>query len=66
MRDGRIIEVSVTGSPVDTGLPAAVVYSGLCGALPLDTLETLRIGDARTEDVGLRLRHVVPAGQGWS
>ncbi|MFD7954999.1 hypothetical protein ACFV4X_16060 [Streptomyces ardesiacus] len=66
LRDGRIVEVSVTGSPVDPGLPAAVVYSGLCGGLPLDTLVTLRIGDARTEDVGLRLRHVVPAGQGRS
>ncbi|WP_446047455.1 hypothetical protein [Streptomyces olivaceus] len=57
LRDGRTVETTVTGPAVDPGLPAAVVYTFLREGLPLDdTLVALRVGEARREDVGLRLR----------
>jgi hypothetical protein len=65
LRDGRIVETTVTGPTVDPGLPAAVVYTCLREGLPLDdALVTLRVGDARKEDVGLRLRRFLPATSG--
>lgn len=61
LRDGRVVEATVTGSAVDPGLPAAVVYTCLRAGLPLDdTFVTLRIGGVREEDVGLHLRHLLP------
>ncbi|MEU4175592.1 hypothetical protein [Streptomyces sp. NPDC026589] len=60
MRDGRIVEASTTGTPADPGPTAAVVYSLLRAAAPLDgVLVTLRIG-ARDEDVSLRLHAPSP------
>ncbi|EHM27131.1 hypothetical protein SPW_4484 [Streptomyces sp. W007] len=60
LRDGRIVEASTTGTPADPGPAAAVVYSLLRAAAPLDgVLVTLRIG-ARDEDVSLRLRAPSP------
>ncbi|MFH9267823.1 hypothetical protein ACH4KN_26790 [Streptomyces sp. NPDC017546] len=56
LRDGRIVEASMTGPPATPGPTAAVVYSLLRAAAPLDgVLVTLRIG-ARDEAVALRLR----------
>ncbi|MYX12006.1 hypothetical protein GTY67_00995 [Streptomyces sp. SID8374] len=56
LRNGRIVEASVTGPPMDPGLPAAAVYTLLRAAAPLDdVLIALRVG-AREEDVALRLR----------
>ncbi|WP_280891315.1 hypothetical protein [Streptomyces sp. LBL] len=61
LRDGRIVETTVTGPIVDPGLPAAAVYTCLREGLPLDdALVTLRVGDARTDDVGLWLRRFPP------
>lgn len=63
LRDGRIVETTVTGPAVDPGLPATVVYTCLREGLPLDdVLVTLRIGGVREEDVGLHLRRFVPTG----
>ncbi|MFF8501596.1 hypothetical protein ACF07L_13245 [Streptomyces anulatus] len=60
LRDGRIVEVSTSGPPTAPGPAAAVVYSLLRAAAPLDgVLVTLRIG-ARDEDVALRLRAPSP------
>ncbi|MFH8533839.1 hypothetical protein ACH4GE_36135 [Streptomyces tendae] len=57
LRDGRVVEVAVTGPPMDAGLPAAVVYACLRAGLPLgDGQVTLRVGELRDEDVVLRLR----------
>lgn len=61
LRDGQIVETTVTGPAVDPGLPAAVVYTCLRDGLPLDdTFVSLRIGNVREEDVGLRLKRVPP------
>ncbi|MGW2807171.1 hypothetical protein [Streptomyces sp. NPDC001450] len=57
LRDGRVVEVSVTGPPIAPGLAAAVVYACLRqGRYLADALLTLRIGAVRDEDVVLRLR----------
>ncbi|TGB14795.1 hypothetical protein [Streptomyces sp. MZ04] len=57
LRDGRLVEASVTGPPSGPGLAATAVYTCLRAELPLaDTIVTLRIGDARGEDVALRVR----------
>ncbi|MFF1420510.1 hypothetical protein [Streptomyces sp. NPDC058280] len=57
LRDGRIVEATVTGRANAPGLPAAVVYTCLRAELPLDDVfVTLRIGGVREEDVSLRLR----------
>ncbi len=63
VRDGRVVEAAVTGSPLDPGVPAAVVYAGLRTGLRLDGAHvTLRLGDVREEDVVLRLRPAPPRG----
>lgn len=63
LRDGRVVEASVTGPAVDPGLPAATVYTLLrAGAALDDAMVTLRIGELRDEDVSLRLRPHVPVG----
>ncbi|NDZ57838.1 hypothetical protein G3I47_11255 [Streptomyces anulatus] len=60
LRDGRIVEAATTGPTAAPGPAAAVVYSLLRAAAPLDgVLVTLRIG-ARDEDVALRLRAPSP------
>ncbi|MCX4671923.1 hypothetical protein OG453_35495 [Streptomyces sp. NBC_01381] len=57
LRDGRLVEAAITGPPAAAGLAAAAVYTCLRADLPLtDTIATLRIGDAREEDVALRIR----------
>ncbi|WP_436842656.1 hypothetical protein [Streptomyces flaveolus] len=61
-RDGLIVEATVTGPAIDPGPPAALVYACLRAGLPLDgVFMTLRIGDIREEEVGLRLRPQLPA-----
>ncbi|WP_246430261.1 hypothetical protein [Streptomyces rectiverticillatus] len=61
-RGGLITEATVTGPAIDPGLPAALVYACLRAGLPLDgVLMTLRIGDVREEEVGLRLRPRLPS-----
>ncbi|MFJ6015444.1 hypothetical protein [Streptomyces sp. NPDC092952] len=66
LRDGRIVEATVTGPPVDPGLPAAIVYTLLlAGSAPGDTEAVLRIGDAREEDVLLRTRPRPAAGPSY-
>ncbi|MFE1310354.1 hypothetical protein [Streptomyces sp. NPDC058755] len=61
LRDGRVVEVAVTGPPIVPGLAAAVVYACLRQGRSLaDALLTLRIGRVRDEDVVLRLRPVPP------
>ncbi|MGP2438483.1 hypothetical protein [Streptomyces sp. JW3] len=61
LRDGRTVEVTVTGPPLDPGLPTALVYACLRAGLPLeDTRATLRIGTLRDEDATLRLRSEAP------
>jgi hypothetical protein len=63
LRDGRVVEASVTGPVPDPGLPAAVVYACLRAGLPLDSAQVaLRIGGLRDEDVVLRLRPALPSG----
>ncbi|MGA5454106.1 hypothetical protein ACPCVO_46725 [Streptomyces umbrinus] len=63
LRDGRVVEASVTGSVMDPGLPAAVVYACLRAGLALDDSQvSLRIGDVREEDAVLRLRPALPLG----
>ncbi|MFC9649060.1 hypothetical protein [Streptomyces sp. NPDC056937] len=62
LRDGRVVEATVTGPADDPGLPAAVVYTCLLAGAPLDdVIVTLRIGGVREEDVALRLRRPLPA-----
>ncbi|MFD4028893.1 hypothetical protein ACFWRV_36090 [Streptomyces sp. NPDC058576] len=62
LRDGRIVETTVTGPTAHPGLPAAVVYALLRAAAPLDdAVVTLRVG-AREEDVAIRLRAPSPGG----
>ncbi|MBC9729385.1 hypothetical protein [Streptomyces sp. TRM68367] len=57
LRDGRVVEATVTGDAVDAGLPAAVVYGCLRAGHPLDDASvTLQVGRTRVEDVLLRLR----------
>ncbi|MEV5983944.1 hypothetical protein AB0L85_02890 [Streptomyces sp. NPDC052051] len=69
LRDGRVVEATVTGRGTDPGLPAAVVHALLCTGLELDDAQvTLRTGDIGSiddtgdiggigdEDVVLRLR----------
>lgn len=57
LRDGRVIEVSVTGPTKDAGLPAALVYTCLRARLPLDDMDvTLRVGAAAETHATLRLR----------
>jgi hypothetical protein len=51
--DGRRVRVSATGPVTDPGLLAAVPYALLRAGLPLTGIGTLRIGDARAEDVAL-------------
>lgn len=64
LRDGRIVEATVTGPAVDPGLPAALVYTCLRAGLSLDdTFVTLRIENVRDAEVGLRLRSPQPATQ---
>jgi hypothetical protein len=61
LRDGRIVETTVTGPAVDPGLPATVVYTCLRQGLRLDdAFVTLRIGGVREEGVGLQLRRFLP------
>lgn len=68
LRDGRIVTATVTGRPLDVGLPAAVVYTCLRAGIPLDAeappphhgFVSLRVGDRREEDVVLRLRRPAP------
>ncbi|WP_449657253.1 hypothetical protein [Streptomyces litchfieldiae] len=57
VRDGRVVEVTVTGRAVDAGLPAAVVYTLLRAGSPLvtDDFVTLRVGSGREEHVTLRV-----------
>lgn len=56
-RAGPIVEATVTGPTIGPGLPAALVYTCLRAGLPLDgEFMTLRIGDVREEEVGLRVR----------
>ncbi|WP_184576064.1 hypothetical protein [Streptomyces zagrosensis] len=62
--DGRVVEVALTGPPLDPGLPAALIYTCLRAGLPLsDVCVTLHIGSmpVREEDVVLRLRPPAPA-----
>ncbi|MEW1720279.1 hypothetical protein [Streptomyces sp. NPDC093109] len=62
LRDGRIVEATVTGPAADPGLSAALVYTCLRAGLSLDsTCVTLRIGSVRDTEVGLRLRNPRPA-----
>ncbi|MFD7289526.1 hypothetical protein [Streptomyces sp. NPDC059863] len=62
LRDGRVVEATVTGPADDPGLPAAVVYTCLLAGAPLhDVIVTLRIGGVREEDIALRLRRPLPA-----
>ncbi|MFE3147681.1 hypothetical protein ACFXJ6_13575 [Streptomyces sp. NPDC059218] len=57
LRDGRVIETTITGLGVDPGLPAAALYTLLrTGATLCNTPLTLRIGELRDEDVSLQLR----------
>ncbi|MFC4331327.1 hypothetical protein ACFPC0_26830 [Streptomyces andamanensis] len=57
LRDGRTVEVAVTGPVLDPGLHAALVYGLLRVGHPLDGAEvTLRTGGTREEDAVLRLR----------
>ncbi|MFC9861547.1 MULTISPECIES: hypothetical protein [unclassified Streptomyces] len=57
LRDGRVVEASVTGPTADPGLVAATVYTLLRTGAPLDdVMVTLRIAGVRDEDVSLRLR----------
>ncbi|WP_158771474.1 hypothetical protein [Streptomyces sp. NRRL S-340] len=51
LRDGRVVEVSVTGTAVDPGLPAAVVYALLRAGHPLDGAGT-RTGGGGPAGVG--------------
>lgn len=61
LRDGRVVEVSVTGAPIAPGLAAAVVYACLRqDRSPAEALLTLRVGEVRDEDVVLRLRPAPP------
>lgn len=63
LRDGRVVEVAATGSAMDPGLSAAVVYACLRAGLALDDAQvTLRVGDVRDEDVVLRLRPSLSIG----
>lgn len=63
LRDGRVVEASMTGTVTDAGLPAAAVYACLRGGLPLDgAVVRLEIGDRREEDVRLRLRPAPRSG----
>ncbi|MEC4015258.1 hypothetical protein [Streptomyces sp. H27-D2] len=63
LRDGRLVEATVTGPAAGPGLPAAVVYTCLRAGLPLDDVfVTLRTGAGREEDVALRLRPSPPPG----
>ncbi|MEV8449942.1 hypothetical protein [Streptomyces parvus] len=56
LRDGRILEATVTGPTAHPGLPTAVVYALLRAGAPLeDALVSLRVG-GREEDVTIRLR----------
>ncbi|MFD9904222.1 hypothetical protein [Streptomyces sp. NPDC059063] len=61
LRDGRVVEATVTGAAPDPGLPAAVVYACLRAGRPLDDATvTLRVDGARDADVALRLRPSLP------
>ncbi|MFE2099443.1 hypothetical protein ACFW9W_20950, partial [Streptomyces sp. NPDC059468] len=61
LRDGRVVEVTVTGPPIVPGLAAAVVHAFLRQGRSLaDALLTLRIGEVRDEGVVLRLRSAPP------
>ncbi|WP_330462036.1 hypothetical protein OIB37_31125 [Streptomyces sp. NBC_00820] len=63
LRDGRVVEVAVTGPAMDPCLPTAVVYACLRAGLALDDAQvTLRIGEVRDEDVVLRLRPTLSPG----
>ncbi|WP_069812669.1 hypothetical protein [Streptomyces sp. TP-A0874] len=63
MRDGRIVEVAVSGPAVDPGLPAALVYACLRAGLPMaDVFVTLRVGELRSEEAEIRVRHLPPNG----
>ncbi|WP_307835315.1 hypothetical protein [Streptomyces adelaidensis] len=65
LRDGRVVEATATGPVMEPGLPSAVVYACLLAGHPLDGARVaLRVGEARDEDVVLRLRPAAPAG--WS
>ncbi|MFE2292540.1 hypothetical protein [Streptomyces sp. NPDC059452] len=62
LRDGRVVEVAMTGPGTDPGPPAAAVYALLRAGAPLeDALVTLRFG-AREEDAVIRLRRPLPGG----
>ncbi|MFF4951388.1 hypothetical protein [Streptomyces chattanoogensis] len=57
LRDGRTVEVSITGPVPDPGLPSAVVYACLRTGLTIeDSWMTLRIDGIGDEHVVLRLR----------
>ncbi len=63
LRDGPVVQAAATGPAMDPSLSAAVVYACLRAGRPLDdTRVTLRIGDARDEDVVLRVRPASPLG----
>lgn len=64
LRDGRVVEATVTGAGRDPGLAAAVVYACLRAGLPLDDAWVLlRVHeDVPDEDVMLRLRPSQPSG----
>lgn len=62
LRDGRVVEVNVTGRGLGSGLPAAIVYACLRTGLPLHgILMKLRVGEQPGQDVALHLRPALPA-----
>ncbi|MER5542745.1 hypothetical protein ABT072_09900 [Streptomyces sp. NPDC002589] len=62
LRDGRVVEATVTGPATAPGLAAAVVYAWLRqGRPPGEALLTLRLAGVRDEDVLLRPRPAAPS-----